>query len=72
MSDGWKNHKPAPIETFHGEALESFHKGAQFKHNEKTIDGTRYVNGIEFNRLLAEFKTKVMKEYGISNKAIPK
>lgn len=70
MSSGWENHRPAPIEKFHGEAMEDFHKGAQFKHNERIIEGIRFVNGIEFNRLLAEFKVKVMKEYGITSDAI--
>jgi hypothetical protein len=67
MSSDWKDYKPAPIEVFHGEALNAFHAGAQFKVNETTVDGIRFINGIEFNRLLAEFKVKIMQEYGISS-----
>ena len=78
MSTGWDKYKPAPIEVFHGEALEEFHAGAEYKCNEIIVADDifgkpcRYINGAEFNRLLARFKTKVMKEYGISSDAIPK
>jgi len=78
MSKGWDNYDPAPIEVFHGEAMEEFHAGAEFPVNEVTIEDkvfgkpTRYINGIEFNRILARFKVKVMKQYGISSAAIPK
>lgn len=71
MCEGWEGFKPAPIEVFHGETMKSFHAGAQFPSNETFVNGIRYINGIEFNRLLAEFKTKIMKEYGISSDAIP-
>lgn len=70
MSSGWDGYKPAPIEVFHGEAQEEFHAGAEFKANEAKIDGIHYINGIEFNRLLARFKVKVMEEYGITSDAI--
>lgn len=78
MSTGWENYDPAPIEKFHGEAMEEFHAGAEHKVNEVTLDDPvfggkcRYVNGIEFNRLLARFKVKVMNEYGITSDPIPK
>jgi len=78
MSTGWDDFDPAPIEVFHGEAMEEFHDGAEFKVNEMIVEdkvfgeSCRYINGIEFNRLLARFKVKVMKEYGISSDAIPK
>lgn len=72
MSNGWEDYDPAPIEVFHGEAMKAFHAGAQFKVNETTVNGIRFINGIEFNRLLAEFKVKIMKEYGITSAAIPK
>lgn len=67
MSNSWDDYDPAPIEVFHGEAMKSFHAGAQFPANEVKIEGIRYVNGIEVNRLLAEFKVKIMKEYGITS-----
>lgn len=67
MSDSWDDYIPAPIEVFHGETMKAFHQGAQFPANETFVNGIRYVNGIEFNRLLAEFKTKIMKEYGITS-----
>lgn len=70
MSTSWSDYKTAPIEKFHGEAMREFHKGAEFKVNEVTVDGKRYVNGIEFNRLLARFKVKIMNEYDISSDAI--
>lgn len=71
-SESWKNYDPAPIEVFHGEALEEFHKGSKFPAQETFVDGIRFVNGNRFNTILAEFKVKVMKEYNISNAAIPK
>ena len=75
MSTGWEGLKPAPIEKFHGEVMEAFHAGAEHKANEKFDvhpyeENTRYVNGIEVNRLLALFKTKIKKEYGISSDAV--
>lgn len=69
-SESWKGYRPAPIEVFHGEAMEEFHAGAEFKCNETFVNGIRFVNGIEFNRILARFKIKVMSEYGISSAAI--
>lgn len=69
-SKSWEGYKPSLIEKFHGEAMENFHKGAQYKVNERMIEGIRFMNGIEFNRLLAEFKVKIMKEYGITSDAI--
>lgn len=67
MSSGWEGYKPAAIEVFHGEAMEEFHKGAEFKVNETFVGGVRYMNGIEFNRILTIFKGKIMREYGISS-----
>lgn len=72
MSTGWENYKPAPIEVFHGEAMEQFHRGARFKCNETFVNEIRFLNGIEVNCILADFKTKIMKEYGISSDAILK
>ena len=71
-SNSWDDYIPAPIEVFHGETMKSFHAGAQFPANEVKIDGIRYVNGIEVNRLLAEFKVKIMKEYGITSDPTPR
>ena len=71
-SESWKNYDPAPIEVFHGEAMKQFHKGAGFKCNETFVDGIRFMNGIEVNAILADFKTKIMKQYGITNAPIPK
>ena len=73
--NNWDGYKPSPIEVFHGEAMKDFHAGAEFKTNEILVERpvgmtTRYINGIEFNRLLAKFKVKIMDEYGISNNAI--
>lgn len=70
MSTGWEGYKPAPIEVFHGEAMEQFHKGARFPVNETFVDGIRFLNGIEVNVILAAFKVKIMKEYGITSDAI--
>jgi hypothetical protein len=69
-SESWKGYKPAPIEVFHGEAMEQFHRGARYKDNETWVRGVRFLNGIEVNNILAVFKTKIMKEYGISSDAI--
>ena len=72
MSNSWDDYDPAPIEVFHGEAMKSFHEGAKFPANEIMVGRIRYMNGIEFNRLLAEFKTKIMKEYGITSDPTPR
>lgn len=79
MSEGWDKYDPAPIEVFHSEAMDEFHAGAEYPANEvmvknKVFGGkdVRYINGIEFNRLLARFKVKIKKEYNISSDAIPK
>lgn len=71
MSTGWDDYKPAPIEVFHGEAMEQFHRGARFKVNETFVNGIRFMNGTEVNVILADFKIKIMEEYGISSAAIP-
>ena len=70
-NNSWNNYIAAPIETYHAEAVEEFHKGAEYPANEVTVEGVRYVNGIEFNRLLARFKVKIMKTYRITSDAIP-
>lgn len=66
----WEGYKPSPIEVFHGEAMEQFHKGARFKQNETFINGVRFLNGTEVNSIIADFKNKIMKEYGITSDAI--
>jgi hypothetical protein len=70
MSD-WGNYIAAPIETYHDEANSEFHGKPEFDGNVKYIDGTKYINGIEFNRLIAAFKSKIMKTYRIKSDAIP-
>lgn len=72
MSTGWDNYDPAPIEVFHGEAMKQFHRGARFPVNETFVDGIRFMNGIEVNVILADFKVKIMRQYGITSDAIPK
>lgn len=69
-SESWKGFKPAPIEVFHGEALKEFHAGSKFPAQETIVDGVRFINGNRFNTILAAFKVKVQKEYGISSDAI--
>lgn len=66
----WEGFRPAPIEVFHGEAMKQFHNGARFKQNETFVNGIRFLNGIEVNVILADFKTKIMREYGITSDAI--
>jgi len=63
----WDDYDAAPIEIFHGEAMEQFHRGARFPVNETFVSEIRYMNGIEVNNILAAFKTKIMKHYGISS-----
>ncbi len=69
-SESWKCYRPAPIEVFHSEAMEQFHRGARYPVNETFVNGVRFMNGIEFNAILAAFKIKIMIEYGISSNAI--
>lgn len=71
MNTGWENYKPAPIEVFHSEAMEQFHRGSRYKVNETFVNGVRFMNGIEVNQIIADFKIKIMKEYNISSDAIP-
>lgn len=49
--------------------MEQFHRGARFPVNETFVNGVRFMNGIEFNAILADFKVKIMNEYGISSDA---
>lgn len=70
MSSSWDGYKPAPIEVFHGEAMEQFHRGARYPMNEVFVNGVRFMNGAEVNVILANFKTKIMKEYGITIDAV--
>ncbi len=70
MSKSWEHYKSAPIEVFHGEALKEFHQGAEFKTNETFENGMRFINGIEFNRLVAQFKMKIIKHYDILRDAV--
>lgn len=70
----WEGYKPAPIEVFHGEAMLEFHKLKKFDHTKlEAALGEKIgtVDGITFNRILAEFKVKIMKEYGITSDAVP-
>jgi len=67
MKHDWDDYDAAPIEIFHGEAMEQFHSGTRFKVNETFVDGIRYMNGIAVNDILAAFKVKIMKHYGISS-----
>jgi len=66
MSNDWKDYIPSPIEVFHGEAIEQFHRGSRFKANETFVEGIRYMSGIAVNEILADFKVKIMNQYGIS------
>jgi len=60
----WEHLDAAQIEVFHGEAMEQFHKLAK----EKGITGsTPVLDGIDVNNILANFKVKIMKAYGISS-----
>ena len=75
MSTGWDNYDPAPIETFHGEALKRFHEVAKVDHGEieKAFDRKlKTIDGIVFSNLIAECKVKIMKEYGITSDAVPR
>lgn len=73
MSNNWKGYTAAPIEKFHVEALDRFHELKKFDHKDieeafgKPI-GT--IDGNTFNTILAEFKMKILKEYGISRDPI--
>lgn len=68
MSTGWENKEPAPIEVFHGEAMEEFHR----RRNELGLSADAGLNGAEVNKILAGFKVKVMRHYKISSDPIPK
>jgi len=67
MNNDWDNYDAAPIETFHSEAMEQFHKGTRFPANETFVSEIRYMNGIAVNEILADFKIKIMNHYGISS-----
>ena len=73
---GWEEYDPAPIEVFYHNAMKRFHEVKKIDHSkvEKAFGGVRMgtIDGITFNKLLAEFKVEVMKEYGITSDAIRK
>ncbi len=68
MSSGWEDYDPSPIEVFHSEAMKEFHKRRE--ELGKTADAG--LDGVEVNKILAKFKLKIMKQYGITSDAIPK
>jgi len=72
MNNDWDNYDAAPIETFHSEAMEQFHRGTRFPANETFVSDIRYINGIGVNDILADFKIKIMNHYGISSSPTPK
>jgi len=63
MSEGWDKYDPAPIETFHSEAIDEFHK---------CMDENNKIGGIELNNIITHFKMKIYKTYNISRDAVPK
>jgi len=61
----------ALIETFHGEAMEQFHKMAKEKGLTAYSTGCHVVvpvlDGVSVNSIIANFKAKIMSAYGISS-----
>ena len=72
MSQGWEGLKPAPIEEFHAEIQEKFHTVATMDHPLFLGNKLKTIDGSMFGQLIAEFKMKIVKEYGISMDAVPK
>lgn len=68
MSNSWDDYDPAPIEVFHGEAMKKFHEIREAKGRSPD----QGLNGIDVNSILAEFKVKIMKQYGITSDPTPK
>jgi hypothetical protein len=72
MSTGWENHKPAPLEYFHGELMKAFHELRLAKGDNpgKTLT----IIGSEFGNLIAKVKMETYNKYPkqVSQKAIPK
>lgn len=67
------NYKAEPIEQFHGETIERFHEVARTDdgHREVTYgQKVKTVDGIEFSRLIAEFKVKILNAYTLVPKKI--
>jgi len=67
-----KRRKADPIEEFHGEALEDFHDVAIRDHSETATTKAfgrqpSTIDGIMFSNIIARFKMKIIKEYGISH-----
>lgn len=57
-----EGYEPAPIEKFHAEALDEFHKVKR----EVSGEVAGMVDGNGFNNLLAAFKVKIIETYGLS------
>lgn len=61
MSTGWENHEPAPIEYLHHELMEIFHETRRMTVGQDTH--TIEMDGILFNRMIAEAKTRTYRKY---------
>ena len=62
MSNGWDNFVPAPIEVFHSEAMEAFHRRRE-QLGRSPAEG---LDGSNVNEIITEFKRKICRRYGIS------
>jgi len=59
LEQSWKNHEPAPIEFFHAELVNEFHKFRISKTENTTVE----INGIEFNSIVVVAKKATYLKY---------
>lgn len=59
LEESWEGKEPAPLEYFHDELLEGFHKWRL----ERTENTTVEINGLEFNKIVAAAKKQTYAKY---------
>ena len=59
MSTGWEKHEPSPIEFYHGELMDEFHKWRKERTNNTTVE----MNGKEFNEIVVKAKKTTYEKY---------
>jgi len=59
MYTGWEKHEPSPIEFYHGELMDEFHKWRKERTNNTTVE----MNGKEFNEIVVKAKKTTYEKY---------
>lgn len=59
LEESWEGKEPAPLEFFHGELMEEFHKWRLSKTENTTVE----INGLEFSKIVAAAKNTTYAKY---------